>query len=225
MREPNDPETPVAGPPVAGPPDAGLAVRLARLLARTQAEGPGLRTAIWVQGCSIRCPGCCNPQLFGSRGGTDVPVDALVGLVLAADTSGVTLLGGEPFDQATALAGVAAGVRAAGRSVMTFTGYTVAEVRAGAAAGRAGFADLLAGTDLLVAGPYLRDQLDTVRPWVGSTNQEFLLLGDRFPHLLDQVATTPDRIEIRVDPSGAVAVNGWAAPEALDQLLRDLPGR
>jgi len=201
------------------------AVLLARFLASTRAEGPGERTAIWVQGCTIRCPGCFNPHLWTFRGGERVAPEELLTRVLAADTEGLTLLGGEPFDQAAALAVVASGVRRAGRSVVTFTGYTTAELRAAVDAGREDVAALLAATDLLIAGPFLADQIDTARPWVGSTNQEFVLLNDRFPHLLDGVTSTPDRIEITVDATGRVAVNGWADPERLDELLSALDAR
>jgi len=197
-------------------------VSLARFLASTRAEGPGVRTAIWVQGCAIRCPGCFNPHMWSFRGGERVAPQELVARILAAGTDGLTLLGGEPFDQAAALAEVASGVRQAGRSVMTFTGYTRARLRDAVDAGRDDVAALLGETDLLVAGPFLRDRIDTDRPWVGSTNQEFVLLNDRFPHLLDDVQHSRDRVEISVDTSGRIAVNGWADPQALDALLTSL---
>jgi anaerobic ribonucleoside-triphosphate reductase activating protein len=197
-------------------------VAVARFLASTRAEGPGERTAVWVQGCAIRCPGCFNPHLWTFRGGRPTPSDELAARVLAAGTSGLTLLGGEPFDQAAALAKVAATVQAAGRSVMTFTGYTTAQLDRAVGLGRADVAALLAGTDLLVAGPYLADRIDAARPWVGSTNQEFVLLTRRFPHLLDELTATPDRVEVTVDADGVVAVNGWAELDALDTLLADL---
>jgi anaerobic ribonucleoside-triphosphate reductase activating protein len=200
-------------------------VRVARFLERTTAEGPGERTAIWVQGCTIRCAGCFNPHLFGVRGGTLTDPAELVDRVLATGTPGLTLLGGEPFEQAAALAVVAAGVRSAGRSVMTFTGYDHDHLRALAGTGRDDVAALLAATDLLVAGPFRQDSLDHVRPWVGSTNQQFLHLTDRIPETPYDVAVTPDRIEVIVDPTGAVSVNGWADTEALDALLADLPTR
>ncbi|MEV6690371.1 hypothetical protein AB0M35_02675 [Micromonospora sp. NPDC051196] len=91
-------------------------------------------------------------------------------------------------------------------------------------AGRDDVAALLAATDLLVAGPFQADRIDTRRPWVGSTNQEFVLLGDRFPGLLDELSGSPDRIEITVDRAGQVAVNGWAESDVLDELLIGLRG-
>ena len=59
---------------------------------------------------------------------------------------------------------------------------------------------------------------------MGSTNQEFVSLGDRFPDLLDELSVSPDRVEVTVDSAGRVAVNGWAEPEALDELLAGLRG-
>lgn len=157
--------------------------------------------------------------MWSFRGGEQVTPKELTARILAAGTEGLTLLGGEPFDQAGVLAEVAREVGRAGRSVMTFTGYRHEELIQAVDAGREDVAALLNATDLLVAGPFLRDRIDTARPWVGSTNQEFILLSDRFPHLLDDLPRTPDRVEILVDASGQVAVNGWADPDVLDELL------
>ena len=194
-------------------------VRVARFLDRTTAEGPGERTAIWVQGCTIRCAGCFNPHLFGARGGTPTAAADLVDRALATGTTGITLLGGEPFEQAAGLAAVASGVRRAGRTVMTFTGYEYTHLRELAAAGREDIAALLGATDLLVAGPFRQDLLDHERPWVGSTNQEFVRLTDR----IEDALVTPDRLEVTVTASGAVSINGWADTETLDALLAGLP--
>ncbi|GAA0460119.1 radical SAM protein [Paractinoplanes deccanensis] len=196
-------------------------VRVARFVERTTAEGPGERTAVWVQGCTIRCPGCFNPHLFTTRGGTPAPPAELAARVLAAGTDGLTLLGGEPFEQAAGLAAVAAAVRDAGRTVMTFTGYDHEDLLHLAGQGRDDVAALLAATDLLAAGPFRRDLLDHDRPWVGSTNQRLVALTDR----IEAVPTVRDRLEVTVDASGAVALNGWAGTDALDALLAGLPAK
>ena len=75
-------------------------MRIARIWHKTESEGPGLRTAIWLQGCSIGCPGCINPHLWSFHGGDEVNVEHLADEILALDVDGITLLGGEPFDQA-----------------------------------------------------------------------------------------------------------------------------
>ena len=107
----------------------GATLQWARFLPATNAEGPGQRSAIWLQGCSIHCPGCFNPHLWAEIGGTLDETSALaerfVTDAVGAGVEGITLLGGEPFDQAAALATIAEAFRAAGLTVMTFSGYTL----------------------------------------------------------------------------------------------------
>ncbi|MEV6924263.1 4Fe-4S single cluster domain-containing protein [Dactylosporangium sp. NPDC051485] len=196
---------------------------IGRFVDRTVAEGPGERTAIWVQGCTIRCAGCFNPHLWAFRGGTPTPTGEVIARVLAAGTEGLTLLGGEPFDHAAPLAEVARAAGAAGLSVMTFSGYTTAQLNGQVHAGRPGVAALLKATDLLIAGPFVAGLVDRDRPWAGSTNQEFVQRGDRIP--VAAVAATPDRLEITVAADGVLSVNGWADDETLDALLHDLGRR
>ena len=77
-------------------------LRLAHIVEKTRSEGPGVRTAIWVQGCTIRCPGCCNPELFSRRGGRDTPIGEVV--ARCDGVEGITVVGGEPFEQPEGLA-------------------------------------------------------------------------------------------------------------------------
>ncbi|TJY72491.1 radical SAM protein [Arthrobacter sp. CAU 1506] len=207
--------------------DAG-AIRYARFLPATDAEGPGRRAALWLQGCSIRCPGCFNPHLWADRGAALVPTgDFAAGLVdqaIAGGSEGLTLLGGEPFEQAAASAVVARSFRDAGLSVMTFTGYHHRDLKRWAEE-REDIAGLLAATDLLADGPYLQDRPDLQRPWIGSTNQGLTALTSRYRDLLKDVGTQPDRIEIRVAPDGTIGLNGWASDDQLDALLADLGTR
>ena len=176
----------------------------------TRVEGPGARYALWVQGCSIRCPGCCNPHLFDAALGSAVPVDALLAEVAVARPAieGLTLLGGEPFDQAAAVARLAAGTRALGLSVMTFTGYTLEELRARA---DAAVDALLLATDVLVDGRYEAARPERRRLWAGSENQRFHYLSDRYsPEIEVPPAGQPLRaVEIRIETDGRVRGNGW----------------
>ena len=86
-------------------------LRIARVLHSTTVEGPGVRSAVWTQGCSIRCTGCINPHLFTADGGESVDVYALAQDVMNAGDEGITLLGGEPFDQADACSDLAGALR------------------------------------------------------------------------------------------------------------------
>ncbi|MGX1810001.1 4Fe-4S single cluster domain-containing protein [Nocardia sp. NPDC055321] len=201
-------------------------LRVSRVVTATAAEGPGLRTAIWVQGCTIRCRGCFNPQMWAAEGATVVPAATWTASLLEAandaGVEGITLLGGEPFEQAAPLAGLATAARAQGLSVMTFTGYDHADLREWSTT-RGDIAALLQQTDLLADGPFLADHLDPTRPWIGSTNQHLRALTDRYRHF--DFVTTPDRIEVRVTAEGSIAVNGWHDIDALDELLDGLGTR
>lgn len=194
-------------------------LRVYRVVDRTRAEGPGIRACVWVQGCSIHCPGCFNAHTWDPRGGRDVPVVALAERITGLDVEGVTFMGGEPFEQAVALAELGARVRASGRSVMTFTGYERERLEVGDGPG---WADLLAVTDLLVDGRYDWRRPDTARPWVGSTNQRFHFLTDRYSGLA--LEEHHDRVEVRLLPDGRVHINGMASGAALRALRRRVAG-
>src|SRR5712692_5310848 len=97
----------------------------------TEAEGPGRRFALWFQGCPLRCPGCCNPEMLTFERGQAVAVRDVVEQVAEAarrpGVEGITLLGGEPLAHAAGAAVLACEVRALGLTVMVFSGYTLEE--------------------------------------------------------------------------------------------------
>ncbi len=192
-----------------------MQLRVAQVVEDTEAEGPGRRFALWVQGCALRCPGCCNPEMFAAdRGGQWHQVEALAARVLAApEVEGLSVLGGEPFEQPEGLAALVAQVRAGGRSVMVFTGYTLEELRARrSAAVEAALADI----DLLVDGRYEAARPDHRRRWVGSTNQRLHFLTDRY-RADDARFAAPNTVELRLT-AGRLTINGW--PSAADALRR-----
>jgi anaerobic ribonucleoside-triphosphate reductase activating protein len=192
-------------------------MRVARIWHGTKAEGPGTRTAIWLQGCSIECPGCVNPHLWKSDGGWEASTVELINEVLEANVEGITLLGGEPFDQAEDCAELARHVRLAGKGVVTFTGYQYEELLK---SGRQDWASLLAETDLLVDGPYVKELPESDRAWIGSSNQRFLNLTLRYSEV--DPALHKNRIEMRVMPSGVVDVCGFATEERLKEIAVSL---
>lgn len=67
--------------------------------------GPGRRVGIWFQGCSIRCPGCISADTWGFKRGMTTTVENLHAVIAPwlNEADGVTISGGEPFDQPDAL--------------------------------------------------------------------------------------------------------------------------
>jgi anaerobic ribonucleoside-triphosphate reductase activating protein len=194
-------------------------VNVARFVPRTFSEGPGWRAALWVQGCSINCPGCINQGFipFVDRMWTPVVILA-ERIITQPDIEGVTLLGGEPFAQATALASLAEQVQDAGLSVMTFSGYTYEKLTE---SHNPSWARLLAHTDLLAAGPFIQAQYTTDIPWLGSDNQTLHYLTSCYRHLHEAPpsATQENGVDLRILPDGTVMLNGFAYAGMTDALL------
>lgn len=193
-----------------------VVVPVAQVVPVTQAEGPGVRFAVWFQGCPLRCPGCCNPEFLPFRGGVATAVEDLVGRLEAQrrttpDLEGISLLGGEPFAHAEGGAVLAEAAAAIGLSVMVYSGYTIEQLRASA---DSAVAKLLARTDLLVDGPYVRESPDGTRRWVGSTNQRLHFLTARYD-AADPCWRRPNTLEVRL-VGGEVTINGFPARGAVE---------
>jgi len=197
-----------------------MKLRIHQIIPRTRVEGPGLRACIQVQGCPIRCPGCAVPFTWPENGGYEEDVDRLAERILREPgLEGVTFMGGEPFAQAGALAELGRLVKREGLSVVTFTGYLLEDLLA---SGDKDKLALIEVTDLLIDGPFQLEKLDTSRPWVGSSNQRYHFLTDRYVHLKDRLTEIPNRLEVRLKPDGRVLVNGLATVDDLESLFRDL---
>ena len=195
-------------------------LRVFQFTPATKAEGPGVRACIQVQGCPIRCPGCAVPQTWPEQGGQTLDTQYLIAKIVdGPPVEGVTFLGGEPFAQAAALAEIARGVKARGMTVLTFTGYWLEDLKK---ANRVDFDELLAATDLLIDGPFQREQVQFTRPWVGSSNQRYHFLTDQYAHLASRLNSIPNRIEIRLKPDGRILVSGLAPISDMKRLIEDV---
>ncbi len=189
-------------------------MQIAQVVRCTEAEGPGKRFAVWFQGCPLRCPGCCNPEFLPFAGGETRTLGAMVRSMeqARAETGieGISLLGGEPFAHARPAVELAKAARQRDLTVMVYSGYTLDEIRA---MPDPAAAELLAVTDVLVDGPYVRELPDTERRWIGSTNQQVHFLTDRYSPD-DPCWRQRNTLEIRVR-GAEVSVNGFPAPGAV----------
>jgi anaerobic ribonucleoside-triphosphate reductase activating protein len=190
-----------------------LKMQIAQVVPCTEAEGPGKRFAIWFQGCPLRCPGCCNPEFLPFKGGHAKTLREMTDwLTRAKEESGIegiTLLGGEPTSHAVAAVALAKAARGLGLSVMVFSGHTIEELQARV---EPEVAELIATTDILVDGPYIREQPDAERRWIGSRNQRIHFLTPRYRY--DEQWREKNTLEIRVDRDG-ITINGFPAANAV----------
>jgi anaerobic ribonucleoside-triphosphate reductase activating protein len=168
--------------------------------------GPGRRAGIWTQGCTLHCPGCLSRDTWEPDPSTAIPVAAVLGWLRSlGGVEGVTISGGEPFQQPEALRELLLGVRAwasPGVDILVYSGYALSRLR-----GSARSRELLSLCDAVVAGPYI-DRLnspDSRHLWRGSGNQRIIPVselgqkrygdaegGETRPHM--QISVEADRI-------------------------------
>jgi anaerobic ribonucleoside-triphosphate reductase activating protein len=136
-------------------------------------DGPGIRFALFTQGCKHRCLGCHNPESWPFTGGTATTTDDLWEKIEANRLlSGVTLTGGEPFEQAEALVDLTRRVREKGLSVWAYSGYLYEQLLAGIPNEAAPL--LLEQVDVLVDGLFDENLKSLDLQWRGSSNQRII---------------------------------------------------
>ena len=135
-------------------------------------DGPGLRYAVFVQGCSHHCPGCHNPESQPAEGGTATAIaDLLADIQANGLVHDVTLSGGEPFEQPEACAVLAAELKRRSYGVWCYTGYLYEDLAKGT---DPAIADLLDHIDVLVDGPFVESRKSLELKWCGSSNQRLI---------------------------------------------------
>ena len=176
--------------------------------------GPGRRVGIWVQGCSIECPGCVSRDTWPAldlhdRIATSELLDRIDGLVdsgPAVPIDGVTVTGGEPFDQADALDGLLTTLRgwldqrgAPSADLLVYTGYD--EPNARRLAPRA-----FELADAVIVGPYRAGEPGS--RWWGSGNQRLVLRDEQQSARYETAESeTPGELQVAVQ-EGQVFVIG-----------------
>jgi anaerobic ribonucleoside-triphosphate reductase activating protein len=131
---------------------------------------------------------------------------------------GVSLSGGEPFEQARACALLAETVRNVGKTVMVFTGFPFEELKESAEPAVQRF---LRAIDLIVAGPYMKELKCDSKMWRASSNQTVHFLSGDIAE--DALAQAP-AIEITAD-GNTLSYTGFPDQEDLawfDQLSETL---
>lgn len=184
------------------------ALALSRLHFPVTTLGPGRRIGVWMQGCTLHCPGCISADTWApGLGATTVDAALQVMATWLPDADGLTVSGGEPFEQPQALEALLRGWRARGSGdVLVFTGLAFAAVEPWLAA-RPGL------VDAVIAGPYEREAPQTLA-LRGSDNQTLHVLTDagRAFAAYDRAAGPQDRrLDVMFDAEGGAWFAGIPA--------------
>lgn len=176
-------------------------------------NGPGSRAVIWFQGCSLACPGCWNPSTHSFARGSQISPKELAGWILSCpEIEGVTLSGGEPFQQAGELLRL---VELLHRlrpdlTIGLFTGYTLKELVSGTwkwlhlpsmrweRGSPKLFERIRECLDFAVMGRFIRGLTDSQSPLCGSTNQRVVFFTGRY----SQADLEPQAYEVLISGDG-----------------------
>ncbi len=149
-------------------------LRIAGIMRESIVDGPGIRFAVFCQGCPHDCPDCHNPETHDFGGGTEVSIEKILAAIDEDPIlKGVTFSGGEPTCQAEGFLTLAKAVKDRGLDITMFSGYTYEQLLQRAKEEPA-LADLLDLTDLLIDGPFVKAKKDLTLQFRGSSNQRLI---------------------------------------------------
>jgi anaerobic ribonucleoside-triphosphate reductase-activating protein len=165
---------------------------LDRILYPVTALGPGNRVAVWVAGCNKKCKGCANPELWIKHPEQEIPPEKVamyINGIAERGIDGITLTGGEPFDQAKELLQLIDSLDS-DLEVLAFSGYKIDELRNDCEKGQ-----LLDKIDVLIDGEYIDSLNDGVSALIGSTNQRIHILNNEAKDKYEQYISEGRKIQ------------------------------
>jgi anaerobic ribonucleoside-triphosphate reductase activating protein len=181
------------------------------ILPCSRVNGPGERFAVWTHGCSRGCAGCFNQETHGkfpvrrkefSRAFfREFSVEEIIAEIPLGKVSGITVSGGEPFEQPEELLRLLTAARKLNLHTLVYSGFTYKELRKTAR-------EILNEIDILIDGPYIRN-IPPASPWAGSGNQNILCLQSG--EIVAEESAFPQKYpeaEIFIDAKGNITETG-----------------
>lgn len=151
-------------------------MKIHSIIKNSSVNGPGNRFVIWTQGCSLNCPDCWNPETHSfSSGQFFSQVDLLKMIQNETKVEGITISGGEPFEQPYELFELTKLIRKnTNLSQIIYSGYTINEIHKNDEMKK-----VLSNVDVLIDGRFNSSQLSK-NGSVGSINQKHHFLTNRY---------------------------------------------
>lgn len=148
-------------------------LQVAGFLDNSAVNGEGLRSVVFLSGCTHQCLGCHNIDMQDPCYGESIPVSEIITRIKdnIPIINGVTISGGEPFLQGSALLPLLKQIKSLSLNCWVYTGYTHEEIL-----DNKNFKQLLPWIDVLVDGRFEKELLTYDIPYIGSTNQRILRL-------------------------------------------------
>ncbi len=143
-------------------------------------NGPGRRIVIWTQGCTLNCDGCFNQEQLIHEANKLFDIkelfEILIGLLIKYNCEGVTISGGEPFQQAKAVLELGKLVKQKGYSLVIFSGYTYKQLKESK---NHEVRELLKLGDIMILGRYNRNNTEE-RTWFNNKDKKIIYNSDQY---------------------------------------------
>lgn len=171
----------------------GKSIRIAGFENESFVDGPGIRFAIFTQGCLRNCPGCHNPETHDKSGGKLVSVNDIIAKMNEISViDGVTISGGEPFYWTDEIIPILYAAKSKGLNTVVFTGYLFEELLKMSKQDGNNIYSALTLIDIMVDGPFVMEKRDIGLMYRGSSNQRIIDV----PCSIDQNRAVIHRIQI-----------------------------
>lgn len=142
-------------------------MRVIDIIEETMADGPGLRTSVYVAGCSHHCPGCHNPESWDFLGGDYWDAIKLAQHIIQNPYTDVTFSGGDPIYQIKELIECCKYIKEnSNKDIWVYTGFTLEELEE-----MPYYTELKQYINTIVTDPYIEELRDTTLQFRGSSNQ------------------------------------------------------
>ena len=145
------------------------------------ANGAGVRTTLFVSGCTHACPGCFQPATWDFGYGqefTPEVEDQIIESLKPSWIAGLTVLGGEPMEPTNqeALAPFLKRVKeeVPDKTIWLYTGDVWDDLVLGGSRCTIDTPDILSCIDVMVEGPFIEAEKDITLKFRGSANQRII---------------------------------------------------
>lgn len=174
-------------------------MKISHIKPKLNIYGFGPSFVIWTQGCSIQCSGCWNKDTWDFNGGFDMEINSLLDNIVSNNSSCVTILGGEPFDQYKELYNLCYELNKKDIGIILYSGYTYDVIQKK-------YNDILQCIDVLIAGPYIESMRNITNQLYGSENQQLIFITNKYTK---EDIINGTYVEVVINPSGMVEIYGY----------------
>ena len=154
-------------------------------------NGPGIRTSVWVAGCSHGCEGCHNPETWKWKQGTPLSpllIQKIIDSCRPSHIEGLTLTGGDPLfihnrKGITELCKKFREEFGDKKTIWLWTGFEYEEVKS---------LEVIKYLDVLIDGKYVKELKDVSLTYARSKNQRMIQI--KWPQIVISKPVNPSKM-------------------------------